>query len=129
MQQLESRLGYSPAVELESPRSYSQLELGTSVLYSGLPVGGLLPSHSFERQTSLNEFRGGGSGLPLSGKGDLYFREIPSIEDQLHVHVDDLGKVKWAKLKSLDKPLTNYAASILDLLGEIEGGKKGGKKW
>lgn len=69
------------------------------------------------------------SGEPcgkLSGDGSLYFREIPSLNEQLHVHVRK-GKVTGANIKG--RPLTNYEAAMLDLRGELEGGRSGGKKW
>ena len=56
---------------------------------------------------------------------NLYFREIPSLNDQLHVHPN----TGFAKLKKSKKYLSNYQAAMLDLLGETEGGKSGGNNW
>ena len=62
---------------------------------------------------------------PLSGNGDLYFRDIPSLNDQLHVH----PSTGFAKLKKSGEWLSNYMAAMLDLKGENEGGKSGGDEW
>jgi len=61
----------------------------------------------------------------LSGKGNLYIREIPSLNDQLHVH----PSTGFAKMKKSGEWLSNYEAAMMDLRGEIEGGKQKGDKW
>ncbi len=75
----------------------------------------------------FDDFSSNSGLLPLNGggNGDLYVREIPSLDDQLHVH----PSTGFAKLKNSGQLLSNYEAAMLDLRGENEGGNARGDNW
>lgn len=90
---------------------------------------GIKTYHSPYDDYLMTGFSGAGNpGIkPLSGsgRGNLYVRPIPSLNDELHVHPSN----GYAKMNKSGQLLSNYEAAMMDLRGENEGGEARGDSW